>query len=198
MASDEAKLSRYFRPILLVSELLGLTFVSSRLQPRIIFCYRLVIFGLLIATLVLQLPVIMFWVKLEARDLDSFLQFSKISIAWTNYFINFLMTVYQNGRVRILTKEMSKLSLKLDDSTLRKLFYGQIKHIAVNFGFIIGFQHLAVHLTDPSVRRFSSAWMYIFLDGMTTTIIIQFVESVLLVREYFKCLNIRMSKLQGW
>jgi len=194
MASDGQTIKSAFRPILLVSKLFGLTFFSS---SKLILIYRAFIISLLIAILILQTPVIVYWTDTKYGELEAFLQFAKISIAWINYFINYLTTVYNNNKIVAIFESLDFLNLKIEDKRLRNLSFNQIKHLIFNFVIICIFQSLAVYLTDESVKYTFSAPMYIFLDSLHVFIILQFVESVLMMREYFISLNSKMLNMKS-
>lgn len=180
-----------FRPVFYVSNFFGLTFFTSSKWPYI---YRIFIISLLIAIVVLQIPVMSFWTDANTGSLEAFLQFSKISIAWINYFVNYLTTAHKNGRIVQIFENSTNLKIEIDSKRFRNLFFSQIWHITLNFVIIIIFQFLAVHLTDPKIKYSFSAPMYIFVDTMHIFITLQFVESTRLMREYFMALNAKILK----
>lgn len=193
MASNGRSLTTYF-PIFFVSKIFGLTFFSS---SKLVFIYRLFILGLLIAIVIVSVPVMSFWTSAESGDLEAFLQFSKNSIAWINYFINYLITVYKNKKIISVFDSLAHLDLKIEDRRLRKLFYLQLIRIALNFAVICFYQFLAVHLTDERIKYSFSVPMYIFLDSLHIFGVLQFVESVVVMKEYFRSLNEKMSKMRS-
>lgn len=194
MAADGLTIKSASRPILFTSTFFGLTiFTSSKFK----FIYRAFIIGLLIAILILQIPVITYWTDSEFGELEAFLQFAKISIAWINYFINYLITVYNNNKIVALFESLNQLDLKIENKRLKKLCFNQIKHLLFNFVIICTFQSLAVHLTEESIKYTFSAPMYIFLDSLHACVTLQFVESVLMMREFFISLNSKMLNMKS-
>ena len=159
-----------FRPVFYVSNFFGLTFFTSSKWP---YMYRIFIISLLITIVVLQIPVMSFWTDANTGSLEAFLQFSKISIAWINYFVNYLTTAYKNERIVQIFENSTNLKIEIDRKRFRNLFFSQIWHITLNFVIIIIFQ---------------------FVDTMHIFITLQFVESTRLMREYFVALNAKILK----
>ncbi|KAL0274969.1 UNVERIFIED_CONTAM: hypothetical protein PYX00_002976 [Menopon gallinae] len=196
MDTPKSRFLRSWRLLILVSQLFGITFFRDRISFVVAFVYRFIILAILIAILVDQLPIIIYWTRLQPSKVDAMLQIMKLSIAWTNYFLNFLLTCFKNREIWDIINILVHLDLNLPDKVFRKLCCRQIRRFILIYALILTFQILSVPLSPPQIRKGHSSVSYIFIDSLTTIVILQFVEFVMFVREYYVCLNTRLTQLR--
>lgn len=185
-----------FKPIVVVSQVLGVTFFyEAHLQHyKLIIVYRIIVLGILIGCMVHEIPTIRYLIS-KLTSFHSLLAFAEHWSRWVILIVNYLINVKNSKKINNTVSLLLSLPVGINKATSKKIISFQIFVIILNLFLITGYMGIGHNVMwENKNYKWYTSIIYIVAEFYLTIANIQFVGFLFAIREYYKLLNEHLKK----